>query len=99
MHLLSEYDSYRSSHIFAANDKPLSFFVSFYDIPQINKKIESSACTFSRKVLYQKVSKLRVSGKLYGPLFSQLFNETSFNEIEKYECFMLLDVYEQLMYK
>ena len=58
MHLLSEYDSYRSSHIFAANDKPLSFFVSFYDIPQISKKIESSARTIARKVLYQKSKKV-----------------------------------------
>ena len=58
MHLLSEYDAFRSSYISDASDEPLSFFVSFYDIAQISKKIESSARTIARKVLYQKSKKV-----------------------------------------
>ena len=42
MHLLSEYDAFRSSYISDTSDEPLSFFVRFYDIPQINKNIQSS---------------------------------------------------------
>ena len=62
MHLLSEYDAFRSSYISDASDEPLSFFVSFYDIPQINKNIQSSPMYihFQEKFFMKKVRKLRV---------------------------------------